>query len=152
MARRRVRQRRLILRRRSLHRELRSAFGGRAGAEDPPLRFLDGDVVDASLPAAHQAVLVELPELVAIAAPPLPLSVMALVLEPDRDPVFPEGPQVLAQGIVELAVPLADEEVDDRRPSSAACTLARALRWSNGGSGGRSVMGALLALSLINNF
>ena len=29
--------------------------------------------------------------------------------------------------------------------SSAACTLARALSRSNGGSGGRSVMGGLLA-------
>jgi len=76
------------------------------------LRFLDGDVVNAGLPPAHQAVLVELPELVAVASSPLAPRVVALVLEPDRDPVLPEGPQVLSQGVVELATPLAGKELE----------------------------------------
>src|SRR5215813_8865077 len=62
------------------------------------------------------AAFVELPQLVAVAAPPLALDIVGLVLEPDRDPVVPEGPQVLAQGIVEFTVPLGGEELDDRGP------------------------------------
>ena len=54
-----------------LERELDAALSGRARAEDAPLGLGDRDVVDAGLPAAHQAVLVELPQLVAVAAPPL---------------------------------------------------------------------------------
>src|SRR4249920_1428667 len=103
-------------RRRLLERELDAAFSGRARAEDPALGFGDREVVDTRLPAPHQAVRVELPQLVAVAAPPPALRVMGLVLEPDRDPVPAERPQVLAQGVVELAVPLGREELDDRRP------------------------------------
>src|SRR5215831_2306086 len=77
---------------RLLERVLDSALAGRARAEDPPLGLLDRDVVDAGLPAAHQAVLVELPQLVAVAAPPLAMHVMGLVLVPDRDPVPAERP------------------------------------------------------------
>src|SRR5947209_14627505 len=49
---------------RLLERELDSALAGRTRAEDPPLGLLDRDVVDARLPAAHQAVPVELPQFV----------------------------------------------------------------------------------------
>src|SRR6266576_5946381 len=101
---------------RLLERELYAALPGRARAEDPALGLLDRDVVDAGLTAAHQAVPVELPQLVAVAAPPPALRVMGLILEPDRDPVTAERPQVLAQGVVELAVPLGREELDDRGP------------------------------------
>src|SRR6266700_8186543 len=101
---------------RLLERELYAALAGRAGAEDAALGLLDRDVVDARLPAAHQAVLVELPQLIAVAAPPPAIRVMGLVLEPDRDPVLAERPQVLAQGVVELAVPLGGKELDDRGP------------------------------------
>src|SRR5438067_2366841 len=87
-------------------REFDSALAGWAGAEDAALGLLDRDVVDARLATAHQAVLVELPQLIAVAAPPMAIRVVGLVLEPDRDPVLAERPQVLAQGIVELAVPL----------------------------------------------
>ena len=38
---------------------------------------------------------------------------MALVLEAHRDPVAVERPEVLAQRVVELALPLAREELDD---------------------------------------
>src|SRR5580704_19335734 len=102
---------------RSLERDLYAALAGWARAEDLPLGLLDRDIVDSRLPAAHQAVLVELPQLVAVAAPPMAIRVVRLVLEPDRDPVLAERPQVLAQGVVELAVPVGGEELDDRGPA-----------------------------------
>src|SRR5580693_124739 len=106
---------------RSLERELYAALAGWAGAEDAALGLLDRDIVDARLPPAHQAVLVELPQLVAVAAPPMAIRVVGLVLEPDRDPVLAECPQVLAQGVVELAIPLGGEELDDRGPPGKEC-------------------------------
>jgi hypothetical protein len=48
---------------------------------------------------------------VEVRAPPLPLGVVALVLEPDRDAVAGEAPEVLLKPVVELARPLAPEEV-----------------------------------------
>src|SRR5262249_29870115 len=86
-------------------------FGARP--EDSPLALVDRDVVDARLSPAHQPVLVELPELVAVAAPPAAVPVVALVLEADRDPVGLETPEVLPQRIVELALPLLSQECHD---------------------------------------
>src|SRR4051812_30101906 len=71
-------------------------------SEDAAVALLDRDVVDAGLPASHVPLVVELPLLVAVAAPPLPRHVPALVLEAHRDPVAAERPQILAQRIVEL--------------------------------------------------
>src|SRR6185437_7924091 len=88
-------------------------LGFRAGAEDAPVALADRDVVDAGLAAAHQAVGGELPQFVAVAAVPLALAVVGLVLVAHRDPVVPERPHFLAQGVVQLAVPLAAEEADD---------------------------------------
>src|SRR5215212_9349788 len=76
-------------------------------------RFLYFVIVDRGVAAAHQAVLVELPQLIAVATPPLPLSVVALVLEPDRDAIICEAPEVLLQAVVELPGPLTLEERDD---------------------------------------
>src|SRR3546814_5231450 len=56
---------------------------------------------------------VQLPQPVAIAAPPLAGRVVPLVLEPDGDPVLAESPEVLAQCVVQLALPLAGQELDD---------------------------------------
>src|SRR3954469_24198537 len=92
-----------------------AALGLRARAEDAPLGLLDRDVVDARLAAAHVALVVELPLLVAVAAPPLPRRVATLVLEAHGDPVLRERPQVLAQRVLMLALPLAAQELDDRR-------------------------------------
>src|SRR5215217_7059485 len=47
-------------------------------------------------------------------SPPAPLRIVALVLEPDRDAVAREAPQVLLQAVVELPCPLAPQEVPDR--------------------------------------
>src|ERR687887_1331699 len=81
---------------------------------DPALALVDPVVVDARVAPAHVAELVELPVLVAVAAPPLPAGVVALVLEPHGDAVVVEAPELLAQPVVELARPLAAQEVADR--------------------------------------
>src|SRR5581483_11528612 len=85
-----------------------------ASLVDAPLVLLDAVVVDARVAPAHVAALVELPVLVAVAPPPAAVAVSRLVLEPDRDAVVGEAPQLLLQPVVELPGPLAAEEVDDR--------------------------------------
>src|SRR5690606_13223366 len=89
-----------------------------AGTEDAPVAGGDAQVVDARLAAAHQPVGGELPQLVAVAAPPPAAGVPALVLEPDRDTVLPEGPQLLAERVVEFALPLGGQERLDLRSAA----------------------------------
>src|SRR5215212_5655132 len=48
-----------------------------------------------------------------VRSPPLSLCVVALILEPDRDAVTREAPEVLLQAVVELPGPLTLEERDD---------------------------------------
>src|SRR5262249_38073438 len=81
--------------------------------EDAPLGLLDREVVDARLAPAHQSVLVELPQLVAVASPPASVAVVTLVLKAHRDAVGVEAPEVLPQRVVELALPLRRQERDD---------------------------------------
>ena len=81
-----------------------------ARAEDTPVPPFDRNVVDAGLAPAHQPVAVELPQLVAVATPPLAGPVAAIVLETHGDAVPVEGPQFLAQRVVELAFPFLDQE------------------------------------------
>src|SRR5215212_4173904 len=76
-------------------------------------RFLYFVIVDRGVAAAHQTVLVELPQLITVATPPLPILVVRLVLEPDCDAVICEAPEVLFESVVELASPLALQEVPD---------------------------------------
>src|SRR3954465_10100830 len=73
------------------------------------------DIVDAGFAAAHQAVLVELPLLVAIGAMPLPGIVMPLVLKTHRDAVLIEPPEVLDEAVFVLSRPLPAQERDDSR-------------------------------------
>src|SRR5436190_6445419 len=88
-------------------------LGVRARAVDAALGGVDPEVVDARLPAAHVALVVELPQLDAVRAPPLAIDVAALVLEPRGDPVALEGPQVLAERVLQLAGPLLLQERGD---------------------------------------
>src|SRR5215212_4107101 len=81
------------------------------------LGFLYLVVVYAGIAAPHEAVLVELPVLVAVAAPPLPVLVVRLVLEAHRDAVAREAPQLLHEPVVKLPVPLAAQEVPYRLTS-----------------------------------
>src|SRR5690606_8342842 len=101
-----------------LERDLQVALLRPARTEDPPLRLVDHDVVDAGLPPHHQPALVELPVLVAVAAVPGPGRIVGLVLEAHGDAVARERPQRLAQGVVELALPLLGQELDDRVPAA----------------------------------
>src|SRR4051794_16048130 len=103
----------------------------RPRAEVAPVRLRDDDVVDARLAPAHQAMLVELPQLVAVAAEPLAGRIVPLVLEANRDPVRPEAPQALAEHVVELTSPLLREERHDLLPPGdelAAVPPERVLR------------------------
>src|SRR5690606_22702473 len=86
-------------------------------ADEPTLVLLDRDVVDARLSAAHETVVGELPELVAVRPMPSAGSVMPLVLEAHRDPPLAECPEALTQPVVELPLPLAPQEVFDRGPA-----------------------------------
>src|SRR5216683_892950 len=85
----------------------------RAAAQRPvilPVAVLDRRIVDAGDAHAHEAVFVELPVLVAIAAIPVATVVVPLVGEAHGDPVLPEGPEFLDQTVIELTVPLACQE------------------------------------------
>lgn len=155
-------------------REVDAVFGFRAWSENAPLSLDDAVVVDGCLAAAHETVGFELPQFVAVAAPPLAVVVVPLVLESDGDAVAAEAPQFLSKCVVLLTLPFRGKEVDDGGtaddvqvpvppdrvrcvgegdllrvaavpPSSAACTFCRANDWSNGGKGGRnSVIGNVL--------
>src|SRR5690625_1970085 len=79
----------------------------------PQLGCLDRHVVDAGLTAGHVASVVELPQLVAVRAPPLSLDVTGLVLEAHGDAIALEGPQVLAQAVVALPFPPAGQRSEE---------------------------------------
>src|SRR4051794_39561244 len=100
-------------RRSSAERQSGALLGLGAWPEDAALALVDPHIVDARLTATHVALAVELPLLVAVASPPLAGGVTTLVLEAHGDPVVRERPQILAKRIVELALPLAAQELDD---------------------------------------
>ena len=77
------------------------------------LRFIYLVIIDRGVAAAHQAVLVELPQLITVRSPPLSVCVVALILEAYGDAVISEAPEVLFESVVELASPLALQEVPD---------------------------------------
>src|SRR5581483_2731130 len=80
---------------------------------ETPVFLRDLDIVDARLAPPHQAVLVELPLLIAIGAVPLARCVVPFILEAHRDAVAVEGPEVLDQAIVQFPLPFAGEEGDN---------------------------------------
>src|SRR5262245_13410367 len=71
------------------------------------LAILDRQVVDAGDAPPHQAVLVELPVLVAIAAKPVAGIIVPFICKPHSDPVVAVRPYFLNQPIIELAIPFA---------------------------------------------
>src|SRR3984893_894621 len=71
------------------------------------LALLDRDIIDAGDAKPHQAVLVEFPVLVAVAAEPIAAIVVPLICEAHADPVLAEGPDLLDWPVAELPVPLA---------------------------------------------
>src|SRR5580692_3761627 len=70
------------------------------------LAFRYGQIVDAGDTQPHQAVFVELPVLVAVAAKPMAAVVVPLIGETHGDPVFAKGPNFLDEPVVEFARPL----------------------------------------------
>ena len=69
-------------------------------------------------PAAHEAVRIELPILVAVGPELLTAVVVVLVGEPDGDTVRGERQQFPDEPIVQLSIPPAREEGDDLVPAS----------------------------------
>src|SRR3954463_12214298 len=87
-----------------------------ASTEEPvifALAIFDRQVVDAGDPPSHQALFVELPILVAIAAKPVSRIVVPFICKAHGYPVVAKGPDFLDQPILELASPLAYEECLD---------------------------------------
>src|SRR3546814_10338084 len=88
------------------------------------LALADRQVVDAGDARVHQAVRVEFPVLVAVAAEPGAMLVLPFVGEAHCDPVLVEGPQGLGQPVLALALPFALQE---RRDLVAALQEFRAV-------------------------
>src|SRR5262249_30130884 len=82
----------------------------RPRTKERPFSLRDPDVVDARLPSLHEAVRCELPQLVPVGAPPLSVDVPRLVPEAHGDAVCAEGPEILAQGVLQLTRPLAGQK------------------------------------------
>ena len=72
-----------------------------------------GQVVDAREAGAHQAVLRELPVLVAVRAKPIAGVIVPLVSEAYGDPVPGKRPHFLDKPVVQLLGPLTREESDN---------------------------------------
>src|SRR5260370_41793569 len=92
----------------------------RAAAKRPvvfALAVFDRQIVDAGDAQAHQAVLVEFPVLVAVAAKPVAAVVVPFIGEAHADAVLPKGPDLLDQSVVELPLPFAGVKVSDRGPA-----------------------------------
>lgn len=60
--------------------------------------------------AAHQAIRLELPILVAIRPEPVSTVIVPFISEPHRNPVTRVGPQLFYQAIVEFTGPLSSQE------------------------------------------
>ena len=75
----------------------------------------DRTIVDAGNAQAHQAVLVELPSLVAVAAKPVAAVVVPLVGETNLDAVLSESLDFLNEPVVKFTLPFAGQERFDRR-------------------------------------
>ena len=76
-------------------------------ASDTGARFRNRQVVDAGNAHPHQAVLVELPVFVAVAAKPLAAIIVPLVGKAHCDAIFAEGPDFLDEPVIEFADPFA---------------------------------------------
>src|SRR3984893_18216286 len=149
-----------------------------ASTEEPvifALAVFDRQVVDAGDPPSHQALFVELPILVAIAAKPVAAIVVPLICKAHGYPVVAKRPDLFDQPILQLASPLAYEECFDglsatnelgavapdaiqrigksyfgriaRVPaSSARRAFCVAVSAVNGGSGGRSIFSSRMSV------
>src|SRR5260221_8025822 len=81
------------------------------------LAVRDAEIVDAGDAQPHQAVLVELPVLVAVAAIPVAAVVVPFIGEAHGDAVVAKRPDLFDQAVVQLLDPLAGQEGFDRLPA-----------------------------------
>jgi hypothetical protein len=81
------------------------------------VRRLDGQVVDAGMAEAHQAVLVKLPVLVSVGSDPVAGIVVKLIGEADGDSISGKGPEFLNKAIIDFPDPFAGQKFDDLRPA-----------------------------------
>src|SRR3989338_9430667 len=110
------------------------------------LGLADGQVVDAGEAQLHQALVVNLPVLVAVAAKPLACGIAPFVGEAHGDAVAGVGPEFLDQPIVLLALPLAGEKRADLLTADrelAAITPAAVERIGQGPALGLAAVPAL---------
>src|SRR5262249_13243441 len=77
------------------------------------LALFNRKIIDAGNTQLHQAVLVEFPVLVAVAAEPVATVVVPLIRKTNRDAVIVKSPNLLDQPVVELALPLARQKPFD---------------------------------------
>src|ERR1700675_215763 len=76
--------------------------------------LLDGSIIDAGDSKPHEAMLVEFPVLIAVAAEPITAVIVPLIGEAHRDTVLAKRPDFLDQAVVEFPAPLARQERFDR--------------------------------------
>src|SRR5688500_11958387 len=81
------------------------------------LGLRDGQVVDAGIAQLHETDRVELPVLVAVRAIPVVCIVPPFIRKAHGDAVVRESPQLLDEPILQLAAPLARQELDDLIPA-----------------------------------
>src|SRR5271165_3835861 len=83
------------------------------GPMEATIGLADRHIVDAGETPTHQAVLIELPVLIAVRPEPVSAVVVPLIGKAYSHPVLAEAPQRLDEPIVEFTLPLAGEEADD---------------------------------------
>jgi len=72
--------------------------------------FTDRKVIDARNAQAHQAVLVELPVLVAVTAKPAATVIVPFIRETNGYAILAKGPQLFDEAVVQLASPLPPQK------------------------------------------
>lgn len=80
-----------------------------------PVAVLDGKVVDAGNASAHEAMIVELPVLVAVGAKPEACIVVPLIGKAHSNPMSFKRPQFFDEAIIEFLVPFADQKLKNGR-------------------------------------
>src|SRR3546814_15065946 len=87
----------------------------RARPVELTVRLIDADIVDAGLAALHQALGVEFPLLVAMAAIPLAAVVMPFIGAAHGDVVAGIGPDLLDQAVVHFALHFSPQQCTESR-------------------------------------
>ena len=72
--------------------------------------LLDGSIINTGDAKPHEAMLVEFPVLIAVAAEPKTAVIVPLIGEAHRDTVLAKRPDFLDQAVVEFPAPLARQE------------------------------------------